>query len=97
MSANFVADKRVTEDAQSADIRAPVAREAGRDGSDRALRVIYFSLSFPELTQTFVFNEMRALRDEGVEVSVVALRMNNPTLVAAPGWRCLVGWHPPAD
>jgi colanic acid/amylovoran biosynthesis glycosyltransferase len=38
------------------------------------LALTYFSLSFPELTQTFVFNEMKRLRDIGTEVDVVAMR-----------------------
>lgn len=38
------------------------------------LNVAYFSLSFPELSQTFVFNEMRGLRNEGAQISVAALR-----------------------
>ncbi|MGR4845568.1 glycosyltransferase [Rhizobium sp. LARHSG275] len=38
------------------------------------LNVVYFSLNYPELSQTFVFNEMRSLRDEGATVRVVALR-----------------------
>ncbi|MBB2696649.1 colanic acid biosynthesis glycosyltransferase WcaL [Rhizobium phaseoli] len=38
------------------------------------LNVVYFSLNYPELSQTFVFNEMRSLRDQGARVRVVALR-----------------------
>jgi colanic acid/amylovoran biosynthesis glycosyltransferase len=42
-------------------------------GQARPLRVTYFSLSFPELTQTFVFNEMRGLKRLGADIDVVAL------------------------
>ncbi|PCK88388.1 colanic acid biosynthesis glycosyltransferase WcaL [Rhizobium sophoriradicis] len=37
------------------------------------MKVTYFSLSFPELTQTFVFNEMKALGNLGADIDVVAL------------------------
>ncbi|MBB3351026.1 colanic acid/amylovoran biosynthesis glycosyltransferase [Rhizobium sp. BK049] len=43
------------------------------DSGDRK-DVVYFSINFPELSQTFVFNEMRSLRDEGADIRVVALR-----------------------
>ena len=38
------------------------------------MNVTYFSLNFPELTQTFVYNEMRGLKNLAVDVDVVALR-----------------------
>ncbi|WP_082928843.1 glycosyltransferase [Rhizobium bangladeshense] len=38
------------------------------------MNVTYFSLNFPELTQTFVYNEMRGLKDLAVDIDVVALR-----------------------
>ncbi|MGB8287828.1 colanic acid biosynthesis glycosyltransferase WcaL [Rhizobium ruizarguesonis] len=38
------------------------------------MNVTYFSLNFPELTQTFVYNEMRGLKNLAVDVNVVALR-----------------------
>jgi colanic acid/amylovoran biosynthesis glycosyltransferase len=38
------------------------------------LNVTYFSLNFPELTQTFVYNEMRSLKNLAVDIDVVALR-----------------------
>ncbi|MDF0700189.1 glycosyltransferase [Rhizobium sp. MC63] len=37
------------------------------------MKVTYFSLSFPELTQTFVFNEMKGLGNLGTDIDVVAL------------------------
>ncbi|MBD9388220.1 glycosyltransferase [Agrobacterium sp. AGB01] len=44
----------------------------GADNSD--VDVVYFSLNFPELSQTFVFNEMRSLRDGGANLRIVALK-----------------------
>ncbi|MBX4950850.1 glycosyltransferase [Rhizobium binae] len=38
------------------------------------MNVTYFSLNFPELTQTFVYNEMRGLKNLAVDVDIVALR-----------------------
>ncbi|AJC80612.1 colanic acid biosynthesis glycosyltransferase WcaL [Rhizobium etli bv. phaseoli str. IE4803] len=38
------------------------------------MNVTYFSLNFPELTQTFVYNEMRGLKNLAVDIDVVALR-----------------------
>jgi len=54
----------------------PLTR-ATTDRAAKALRtpsITYFSLSFPELTQTFVFNEMRHLKALGADIDVVALR-----------------------
>lgn len=50
-----------------------VENESRHIGKDMAkFDVVYFSRNFPELSQTFVYNEMRGLRDIGVAIHVVA-------------------------
>ncbi|MFC5758238.1 glycosyltransferase [Rhizobium sp. GCM10022189] len=39
-----------------------------------ALPVVYFSLSFPELSQTFVFNEIRSIAELGGDIRVLACK-----------------------
>lgn len=50
-----------------------VATAARADREETPLPLVYFSRQFPELSQTFVFNEMRALRDAGAHIRVIAL------------------------
>ncbi|HTJ58442.1 MAG TPA: glycosyltransferase [Devosiaceae bacterium] len=54
----------------------PSAQQSSGPSATRrtAPRITYFSLSFPELTQTFVFNEMRHLKALGADIDIVALR-----------------------
>jgi colanic acid/amylovoran biosynthesis glycosyltransferase len=61
----------------SAGNELPLVRQAGDAGPIARVAppaITYFSLSFPELTQTFVFNEMRHLKALGADIDVVALR-----------------------
>jgi colanic acid/amylovoran biosynthesis glycosyltransferase len=48
------------------------------------LKVTYFSLSFPELTQTFVFNEMKSLGILDIDIDVVALRRPSDNISSLP-------------
>lgn len=52
--------------------------------AERALRVTYFLLSFPELTQTFVFNEMRHLQALGADINVLSLHAPRDDMSGLP-------------
>lgn len=57
----------------------------GAHGTARAPSVVYLLRDYPSLSQTFVRNEIVALRAAGVQVEVVALRVSDPANIPA-GW-----------
>ncbi len=60
--------------------------------ASRPLRVTYVTMAFPERSETFATNEVRALRARGVEVDVQCLRTRRPdndTMLEARGLSCL--------
>ncbi|QWW71898.1 glycosyltransferase [Rhizobium sp. WYJ-E13] len=59
--------------------------ETERSDQSKRASIVYFSLSFPELSQTFVFNEMRSVAELGADVSVLACRQPTGAHSDLPG------------
>lgn len=66
---------------------------AGENGTDTPLRVGYLLHRFPHLTETFIMNEMKWIRSEGVALEIFSLLSPGETIVHREAQEMLPAAH----